>query len=80
MFAELTMMGYSIVKLDFNLLGDMSKRDPFAKLLGSERDQKLRLFKLLALRETIRYSAQTQICSEIDRKLTKKVASKRLNE
>ena len=41
-------------KFDLSLLGDTSGREEYARFLGSESAQKLRMMKLYALRRTIR--------------------------
>ena len=51
--------------LDFDLLGDASKRNP--NLLGDYKDQKLRLCKLFALRKVIKHSHKTKSKLEQER-------------
>lgn len=51
--------------LDFDLLGDATKRNP--NLLGSYQDQKLRLCKLFALRKVIKHSHKTKSKLEQER-------------
>lgn len=63
----------SLPTLDFELLGDASRRN--GKLLGSFDDQKLRLCKLFAIRKVIKHSHKTKSKLEQER-LKKKMKEK----
>jgi hypothetical protein len=66
-FGDIAIMG-RLVNLDFALLGDLSKREEYEELLGSEYEQKVRINKLLWIRDTIKCSSTTQQISEKDKK------------